>query len=95
MGVVLAVSGYNAVVGRTMSNDCTLSRSQKRCSYNTIGGRCHKDHFCRDKHAFVETDTCLSRQNSSFAATKVSLSREKFCRDKYVFVATKVLSRQI
>ena len=54
------------------------------------GGSCHKYHFCRDK-SFVATNTCLSRQNPSFAATKVSLSREKyFCRDKS-FVATSIL----
>ena len=53
-----------------------------------IGGSCHKYNFCRDKHVFV-------RQNTSFVATKVCLSRQTyFCRDKYNFAVTKVLSRQ-
>ena len=54
-----------------------------------IGGSCHKSHFCRDK------SLCLSRQNTSFVATKVCLSRQKLCvcRDK-CFVATNIfLSR--
>ena len=54
--------------------------------------------FCRDKHTFVVTNTCLSRQNMSFVTTKVSWSRQTilqrhiffswqnykhtFCRDK-------------
>ena len=48
-----------------------------------IGGSCHKSHFCRDK------SLCLSRQNTSFVATKVCLPRQN-C----VFVATNVLWRQ-
>ena len=52
------------------------------------------NHFCRDKR-FVATNTCLSRQNTSFVPTKVYLSRQtRVCCDKYNFVATKVLSRQ-
>ena len=38
---------------------------------------------------FVATNTCLSRQNTSFVATKVRLPRQNFCRDK-----GRVLSRQ-
>ena len=48
-----------------------------------LGRSCHKYHFCRDKTHL------LSRQNSSFVATKV-LSRQAYvCRDK-----RRVLSRQ-
>ena len=54
----------------------------------TIGGNCHKSHFCRDK-CFVATITCLSRQNPSFVATNY------VCRDIFLFVATNLLSRQI
>ena len=51
-------------------------------------------HFCRDK--------CLSRQNTSFVATKACLPRQNLCRNKHIFVATNkhnfiatnVLSRQ-
>ena len=64
--------------------------------------------FCRDKSS-VTTNTCLSRQNTSFVVTKVSLSRQKYvfatkvslsrqkyvCRDRSMFVATSILlSRQ-
>ena len=49
---------------------------------------CRKYHFCRDK-CFVTTNTCLSREKTSFVASKVCLSRWKFCRDKIKFVATK------
>ena len=46
-----------------------------------IGGSCHKYHVCRDKHVFVATKVCLSRQT--------------FCRDKHTFVAASLLlSRQ-
>ena len=52
------------------------------CSENIFGGSCHKYHFCRDKTRL------LSRQNTSFVATKVYLPRQSF-------VATKLcLSRQ-
>ena len=46
-----------------------------------VGGRCHKYHFCRDKHSFVATNIVLSRQ-------------AYFCRGKHVFVATKHVSRE-
>jgi len=64
-----------------------------------IAGICHRYHFCHDKHAFVAINTRLSRQNTSFVATKECLSRPNLCRDvimftKQVFVATNVLSRQ-
>ena len=36
----------------------------------------------------------LSRQNTSFAATKVCLPRQNFYRDKIMFAGTKVLTRQ-
>ena len=36
---------------------------------------------------FVATNTRLSRQNTSFVATKVCLPRRNFCRDKIIFVA--------
>ena len=49
-----------------------------------IGGSCHKDHFCHNKHVFcryksmlVTTKLCLYWQNS-FVMTKVSLSRQKW-----------------
>ena len=56
------------------------------------GGSCHKYHFCRDKttrvchdkHIFVKTNTCLSRQNYT------CLSQAYFCQDKHLFVATKL-----
>ena len=34
-----------------------------------IGWSCHKYHLCRDK-TYVATNTCLSRQNTSFVVTK-------------------------
>ena len=37
------------------------------------------------------TNTCLSRQNTSFVPTKVRLSRQKFCRGRHTFVATGIL----
>ena len=46
--------------------------------------------FCRDKHVFVTTNMCLSRQSVSFVTTKVCLSRQNFCRDKVMFVVTKL-----
>ena len=46
------------------------------------------------RQTFAATNTILSRQNTSFVATKICLSRQNRCRDKHVFVATKVLSRQ-
>ena len=59
------------------------------------GGGCHKYHFCREKR-FVATNTCtrLSRQNTSFVAAKVCLSRQNatninVCLDKHTFVGTK------
>ena len=65
---------------------------------SVIGGSCYKYHFCCDKR-FVATDTCLSRQNTSFVATKVcrdksfiakELSRQNiFCRDR-TFVTTNI-----
>ena len=69
--------------------------------FTTIGMRCHKYHFCHDKH---ETHL-LSRQRyacreKTFAATKACLSRQNILvksnipHDKHVFVTTKVLSRQ-
>ena len=51
-----------------------------------IGGNCHKYHFCRDK-SLVVTNTCLSRQSTSFVATKECL----FCRDKHVFICHDIL----
>ena len=78
-----------------------------------IGGTCHKYHFCRHKHMFVakhvfvatkhvfcrDKTRLLSRQNTSFVATKICLSRQNYaCRYKHVvatninFVATKLLS---
>ena len=66
-----------------------------------IGGSCHKYHFCRGM--------CLSRQNTSFHATRVCrgqicvchdktrlFTRQKYaCRDKIMFVAISILlSRQ-
>ena len=48
-----------------------------------IGESCYKYLFCRNKTHL------LSRQNTSFVATKVCLSWQKFCRGKHVFVATK------
>ena len=47
-----------------------------------IGGSCHKYHFCRGKHTFVATNTCLSRQNTFF------------CRDKSMLAVTKNVSRE-
>ena len=52
-----------------------------------IGGSCHKYNFCRDK-SIVATITCLSRQDTSFVATKVCLPRKMFCRDKHVSINT-------
>ena len=48
---------------------------------------------------FVATNTCLTRQNTSFFATKVCLSRQtRVCCEKYLswhnFVTTKVFSLQ-
>ena len=40
--------------------------------------------FCRDIHMLVATNTCWSRQNTSFVATKVCLSH----RDKHIFAET-------
>ena len=73
----------------------------KACRFSVIGESCRKYHFChdksmpvvkksmfcRDKHAFVATNPCLSGQN-------IILSRQKrdktqFCRGKHTFVATK------
>ena len=63
-------------------------------------------YFCRDKHTFVATNTCLLRQNTSFVATEVFTSRQIFVaksilslRQKTCFVVfvsclTKRLSRQ-
>ena len=39
-------------------------------------------------------NTCLSRQNTSFVATKVCLPRQTLCRDIIMFVATKYFLRQ-
>ena len=47
--------------------------------------------FCGDKHVFLTTKTCLSRQKTSFVTPKACLPREKFCRDKIMFVATKII----
>ena len=71
--------------------------------WSIIAGNCHKYHFCGDKQ-IVATNTCLSRQNMSFVATRVYLSRQNlcrdqnissgqtsFCRDKHTFVATKMI----
>jgi len=65
-----------------------LSRStiRTRTMPSVNDGRCHKYHF-----TFVETERCLSRQNTSFVATKeclplytnTCLSRQTFCRDKH------------
>ena len=55
----------------------------------TIGGSCHKYHFCGDKTFCRDKYVCLSRQNTSFITTKVCLSRQNFCRDKIMFVARK------
>ena len=70
-----------------------------------IGGSCHKYNFCRDKsfvaikHVFAATNTCLLRQNTSFVATKLCLSRQKYVHaffiflsgNKHTFVATKMI----
>ena len=64
-----------------------------------IGGSCHKYHFCRNK-SFVATNTCLSRQYTSFVMTKyvcrdkhktrLLLQQKSACYDK-MFVATKII----
>ena len=40
------------------------------------------------------SNTCLSRQNRYFVATKVCLSRQNVCRDKHVFVATNICGKK-
>ena len=74
-----------------------------------IGGTCHKYHFCRHKHMFVakhvfvatkhvfcrDKTRLLSRQNTSFVATKICLSRQNYaCRYKHVVATNIILSRQ-
>ena len=55
-----------------------------------IGGSCYKYNFCRDNS--FGTNTCLSRQNTSFVATKVRLFATKLLTsDLHNFVATKDL----
>ena len=55
-----------------------------------IDGSCHKYNFCRDKHIFGS----ISRDKHNFVATDICLSRQKyasrdktflFCCDKHVF----------
>ena len=75
-------SGFTLMINSGHSRNVNSMNSLLSIS----GGSCHKYHFCRD--------TCLSRQNTSFVATKVCLSRQNFCRNKHIFVATKLLSRQ-
>ena len=43
---------------------------------------------------FVETNTCLSRQNRSFVVTKVCLSQQNFLHDEHVFVTTNIILSQ-
>ena len=68
------------------------------------GGSCHKYHFCgaksfcRAKHMFVATNTCLSRQSfchnkHNFVATTVLSQQAYFCRDKHAFFATEHVFR--
>ena len=40
-----------------------------------------------------QTNMCLSRQNTSFVATKVCLQRQNFCRAIIIFVTTKYFCR--
>ena len=50
--------------------------------YSITGGRCHKYDFCLDQ-------SCLSRQNTSFVATKLCVATKYFCPDR-TFVATNI-----
>ena len=50
--------------------------------YLTIGGSCHKYHFCHNKHVIVAT-------KQVFCHDKVWLPRQNFCRNKIMFVMTK------
>ena len=59
---------------------------------NTIGGNCHKYHFCRDKTHLLSRQKygCRDKQ---FVAKKC-LSRQNCCHDKYLSRQNYVLSRQ-
>ena len=67
-------------------NPCACLYKKKSCMTRVIGGRCHE-------YIFVATNTCLSRQNTSFVAGGVLSRQKNACRDKtfvlYLFVATK------
>ena len=62
-------------------------------SISSTGGSCHKYNFCHNKR-FVAINTCLSRQNTPFIATKVwlPLSKKKICRDKKKSLQTNICS---
>ena len=73
--------------------------------WSITDGRCHKYHYCRDKHVCHDKARLLLRQkyacrDKTFVATKLCLSRQTrvcFFRDKtkeMIFFATKPLSRQ-
>ena len=77
---------------RGLSQVSFLSRQKKSSRQKTCFVEKKKKYACRDKIMFVATKGCLSfslsRQNTSFIATK--LCKYHFYRDKHVFVATKV-----
>ena len=60
----------------TEHNVCTDIGTKRSDVKYIIGGSCHKYHFCLDER-FVATNTCLSRQNTSFVVTKVCFFRDK------------------
>ena len=72
-----------------LSKKESCSRTVTVTCFTNIGGSCHMYNFCCNKHTFVRTNTCLSRQNMSFVATNIILHS-----GQHVFVATKLLSQQ-
>ena len=79
------------IIWHASEMSAVVAANEKRWPKNMIS---HQYHFCRDKQVLVAT-----RQNTSFIATKVCLSRQNFCRDKIMYCwqkkcRNKYLSRQ-
>ena len=68
-----------------------VSRNRHTEFWTTIGGRCHKYHFCRGK--FCRDELTFVATNTSFVATNVCLSRQAHvCHEKNIFYSDKSVS---